>query len=131
MIYLLPFFTDPYPNELLYSAISRYHFYTGNISFIETLEELFNSRTIVPNIEFGSHLSTLIQKIGDNYSVEKLLSENTIYPFFAPFITIAKQGKVFEDVQGNGQGLHGRLGVSSSKVGKKKGVFFCSKNEVC
>ncbi len=28
---MLTFFTNPYPDELLYSAIARYHFYSGII----------------------------------------------------------------------------------------------------
>ncbi|WP_255255204.1 hypothetical protein [Bacillus pseudomycoides] len=28
---MLPFFTDPYPSELIYSVVARYHFYSGNI----------------------------------------------------------------------------------------------------
>ena len=38
---MLPFFTNPYPDELMYSAIARYHFYSGNIDFKDTLEEYF------------------------------------------------------------------------------------------
>ncbi|MFJ8087099.1 TnsD family Tn7-like transposition protein [Lysinibacillus sp. NPDC095746] len=124
---MLSFFTDPYPNELLYSAISRYHFYIGNVGFAETLEELFGNRAVTPSIDFGSNLSTFVKKVGNNYSVEKILTENTIYPFFAPFITEEKQKMVFEDVSGNSGGLKGRLGISSTKVVKKDGVFYCSR----
>lgn len=127
VIYLLPFFTDPYPDELIYSALSRFHFYSGNIKFVETLEELFQSRTVVPSIEFGSHFSELVQNLGSNYSVESLLAQNTTYPYFAPFITIERQNKVFEDVSTNGQGIHGRLGISGSKISKKQGLYYCSK----
>lgn len=122
---VLPFFTDPYPNELLYSAISRYHFYNGNVSFVDTLEELFGSRTVVPIIEFGSHLSNFVQNLGSGYSVEKILSKNTIYPFFAPFITKAKQRKVSEDVENDARGLRGRLGTLPTKIDSKKEIFFC------
>ncbi|WP_368657329.1 TnsD family Tn7-like transposition protein [Metabacillus halosaccharovorans] len=124
---MLPFFTDPYPDELIYSAISRFHFYSGNTSFVETLEELFQSRSLVPSIEFGSHFSILVQNLGSNYSVESLLAQNTIYPYFAPFITIERQKKLFEDVSRNGQGIHGRLGISGGKISRKQGLFFCSK----
>ncbi|MED4588343.1 TniQ family protein [Priestia flexa] len=119
--------TDPYPDELIYSAISRFHFYSGNTSFVETLEELFQSRSLVPSIEFGSHFSTLVQNLGSNYSVESLLAQNTIYPYFAPFITIERQKKLFEDVSTNGQGIHGRLGISGGKISRKQGLFYCSK----
>lgn len=124
---MLPFFTDPYPDELIYSAISRFHFYSGNTSFVETLEELFQSRSLVPSIEFGSHFSILVQNLGSNYSVESLLAQNTIYPYFAPFITIERHKKLFEDVSTNGQGIHGRLGISGGKISRKQGLFYCSK----
>ncbi|WP_170140729.1 TnsD family Tn7-like transposition protein [Oceanobacillus arenosus] len=124
---MLTFFTDPYPDELIYSAISRFHFYSGNTSFVETLEELFQSRSLVPSIEFGSHFSTLVQNLGSNYSVESLLAQNTVYPYFAPFITIERQKKLLEDVSTNGQGIHGRLGISGGKISRKQGLFYCSK----
>lgn len=126
MIKLLPFFTDPYPDELIYSAISRFHFYSGNINFVETLEELFLSRTVVPSIEFGSHFSTLVKNLGSNYSVESLLAQNTTYPYFAPFITNERQNNVLEDVRSNGQGMHGRLGISGGKISRKQGLYYCS-----
>ncbi|WP_341299654.1 TnsD family Tn7-like transposition protein [Lysinibacillus sp. FSL H8-0500] len=123
---MLPFFTDPYPNELLYSAIGRYHFYSGNISFNETLTELFNGRNLLPSIGFGSNMESLVKTLGNKYSVEKLIFDNTIFPFFSPFITKEKQMKAYEDMNGNGRGLNGRLGIVSSKIGVKSEVFFCS-----
>ena len=30
---MIDFFTDPYKDELIYSAIARYHFYSGNKDF--------------------------------------------------------------------------------------------------
>lgn len=123
---MLPFFTDPYPNELIYSAISRYHFYNGNVHFSDTLKELFDNRTVIPIIEFGSHLTNLVQNLGPEYSIEKIISANTIYPFFAPFLTKEKQEKVIEDMKENARGLRGRLGILPSKVDTKKGIFFCT-----
>ena len=61
---MLPFFPTPYPNELLYSAISRYHFYSGNIDCKDTLEELFGSRSVIPSVEIGSYFSVLAEQIG-------------------------------------------------------------------
>lgn len=69
---MLPFFTNPYPNELLYSAIARYHFYSGNLDCKDTLEELFGSRCVIPSVEIGSYFSVLAEKLGPHYSVESL-----------------------------------------------------------
>src|SRR5699024_2953427 len=70
--------------------------------------------------------SILVQNLGSNYSVENLLANNTIYPYFAPFITAERQRKVFEDVHLNGQGLHGRLGISGGRISRKQGLYYCS-----
>src|SRR5690606_21908020 len=64
-------------------------------------------------------------KLGPNYSVEKLMSENTLYPFYAPFVTKEKQQKIFEDVAADARGLFGRLGILPSKIDNKKGLYFC------
>ena len=53
---MLDFFTDPYKDELLYSAIARYHYYSGNNDYKDTIEECFGKRTMVPVFEFGGRL---------------------------------------------------------------------------
>ena len=97
--------TDPYPNELIYSAIARYHFYSGNIDYKDTLEEVFQSRSVIPSVEIGYHFHALVQQMGNHYSVEKLLAKHTIYPFYAPFLSKQRQQEIMQDVQGDGKGL--------------------------
>ncbi|MGP3783400.1 TnsD family transposase [Paenibacillus sp. 1A_MP2] len=123
---MLPFFTDPYPNELIYSAIARYHFYSGNIDYKDTLEEVFQSRSVIPSVEIGSHFHALVQQMGNHYSVEKLLAKHTIYPFYAPFLSKQRQQEIMQDVQGDGKGLYTRLGMVSGGICKKDGLYYCS-----
>ena len=82
---MLSFFTNPYPDELLYSAIARYHFYSGNLDCKDTLEEVFQIRTVIPSVEIGSHFKSLAKQMGTHYSVEILVSKYTIYPFMLRF----------------------------------------------
>lgn len=122
---MLPFFTNPYPNELIYSAIARYHFYSGNIDCKDTLEEVFQCRSVIPSVEIGSHFSTLAQQLTPNYSVENLLAKHTIYPYYAPFLSMNRKKEVLEDVLGNGQGLYTRLGMVAGGICKKDGLYYC------
>src|SRR5699024_12263418 len=98
-----------YPDELIYSAIARYHFYSGNIDYKDTLEEVFQSRSVIPSLEIGSHFDALAQQLGNRYSVESLLAKNTIYPFYAPFLSTQRQQEILWDVKGDGNGLNYRL----------------------
>lgn len=122
---MLPFFTEPYPDELIYSAIARYHFYSGNIDCKDTLEEVFQSRNVIPSIEIGSHFNILSQQMGANYSVDGLLAKHTIYPFYAPFLSKKRQQEVFQDVQDDGKALYTRLGFVAGSICKKNGLYYC------
>ncbi|WP_419885301.1 TnsD family Tn7-like transposition protein [Paenibacillus sp. B-A-8] len=123
---MLPFFTNPYPNELLYSAIARYHFYSGNLDCKDTLEELFGSRCVIPSVEIGSYFSVLVEKLGSHYSVESLLSNHTIYPYYASFLSKARQQEVLQDVLQDGQALYTRLGMIAGSVCKKDDLYYCA-----
>src|SRR5699024_3846874 len=103
---MLPFFTDPYPDELIYSAIARYHFYSGNIDYKDTWEEVFQSRSVIPSLEIGSHLDALALQIGNGYSVESLLAKPTMYPLYALFLSKQRQQEILWDAHGDGKGLY-------------------------
>lgn len=123
---MLPFFTNPYPNELIYSAIARYHFYSGNIDFKDTLEEVFLSRSVIPSVEIGSQFTALAQQIGSNYSAESLIADHTIYPYYALFLSKQRQKEIMQDIKGNGQGLYTRLGLVAGSICKKDGLYYCN-----
>ncbi|SIR38457.1 TniQ protein [Domibacillus enclensis] len=124
---MLPFFTDPYPDELLYSSIARYHFYSGNTNYRDTIEELFKKRSVIPSVEIGSNFSILAKQLGPSYSIESLLNKHTIYPYYSLFLSKQRQQEIIEDVQGDGKGLYGRLGMVSGGICKKNALYYCPK----
>ncbi|MCR8855662.1 TnsD family transposase [Lysinibacillus fusiformis] len=124
---MIPFFTNPYPNELMYSAISRYHFYSGNIDFKDTLEELFQSRSVIPSVEIGSHFSTLADHLGSNYTVESILAHHTVFPYYSIFLTKQRYHEIIKDVTAGGQGLYTRLGMVAGSICRKNGLYYCAK----
>lgn len=65
----------------MYSAIARYHYYSRNLDFKDTLEELFGSRSVIPSVEIGSHFSILVEQLSPHYPIENLLANHTIYLF--------------------------------------------------
>ncbi|HFJ9429042.1 TnsD family transposase [Bacillus cereus group sp. BceL293] len=123
---MLTFFTNPYPDELMYSAIARYHFYSGNLDCKDTLEEVFQSRSVIPSVEIGSHFAILAEQLGSNYSVETILANHTIYPYYAIFLTKQRHQEILRDVASNGQALYTRLGMIAGSICKKKGLYYCA-----
>ncbi|GAV10823.1 TnsD family Tn7-like transposition protein [Paenibacillus sp. NAIST15-1] len=122
---MLTFFTNPYPDELLYSAVARYHYYIGNLDLKDTLEEVFGSRNVIPSVGISTHLEGFINRIGNSYTIGEILQKHTIYPYYAPFLSREKQQLIVCDVAGQGQGLYTRLGVVAGGICKKEGLFYC------
>ena len=123
---MLPFFTNPYPDELLYSAIARYHFYSGNLDCKDTLDELFGSRSVIPSVEIGSHFTILAEKLGSLYTIENLLANHTIYPYYSMFLSKERQLEILQDVAEDGQGLYTRLGMVARSICRKEGLYYCA-----
>ena len=55
---MLPYFPAPYPDELLYSLLARYHRHTCSVSPKGTLEDLFGSRNVRVGLVIGMAVAT-------------------------------------------------------------------------
>lgn len=83
---MLTFFPKPYPDELLYSIIARYHVWSGNDEMSYTMEQLFNNRSERATILIPKHLHRLAKKTSEfGLDYETLLYEHTIFPFASCF----------------------------------------------
>lgn len=123
---MITFFTDPYKDELIYSAIARYHYYTSNIDFMDTLEELFGKRSVIPSLEIGSNIERLANNLGASYTSDYIIRMHTIFPFYSPFLPKARQIELIEDIKcKDGNGVYARLGILAGSICKKSGIYYC------
>ena len=124
---MVHFFTDPYKDELIYSAIARYHYYTGNIDCKDTLEEIFGKRSIIPSLEIGSNIDTLSRTLGDKYTSDYIIKKHTVYPFYSPFLPKGRKEELIEEIKyRDGSGLYTKLGIVAGSICKKEGIYYCS-----
>ena len=121
---MLSFFTDPYPDELLYSVFARYHFYSGNIDLKDTLTELFGKNSAIPSFEIGSHLRFLCNVLGGSYSPDRLIQEHTIFPFYAPFLPGNRKRELLKDItSSDGKGIYTKIGIVAGSICKKDSIY--------
>jgi hypothetical protein len=126
MIFTLHFFTDPYKDELIYSAIARYHYYVGNIDFKDTLQECFGKRSIIPSLEFGSPVRALSKNLGGNYTPEYILNKHTILPFYIPFLLESIRVEVIRELKySDAKGIYTKIGIVAGSLCKKDGIHYC------
>ena len=86
---MLSFFPRLYPDELLYSALARYHTRSGNKSFKQTDLELFGySSQQLCKVTLTNNLNYLVKNLSlfSQLTVSDLLQNHTLYPFYATFL---------------------------------------------
>ncbi|WFR57138.1 TnsD family Tn7-like transposition protein [Anaerocolumna sp. AGMB13025] len=85
---MLTFFPKPYPDELLYSIIARYHVWSGNDEMSDSMEQLFGDRRERATLLIPKHFKYLAEKTKEfGLSYETLLYEHTIFPLITCFLS--------------------------------------------
>lgn len=124
----LIFFTNPFPDELLFSVCARFHKRSGNIHEKATLQDLFSNRSITASVFLPSAISALIANMPpfSKYSEEQFIFENTLYPFISAFLPERQANKVYQSMLGNdGKDIYVRAGIIASGVPQNKFIRFC------
>lgn len=117
---MLGFFTDPYPDEILYSICARYHHRARNGSAAATVRDLFGCEALQIAVDLPSHLGSLVERLppGHRYTVDRLIDEHTLLPFYAPFLPPERAQQLRSDMAGAPEGgsIHGRAGFLTSNI---------------
>ena len=118
---MLHYFPTPYPDELWYSVLCRYHVRTGNSGSAATFRELFGNRD---NAIFSSFMPNgLMKRIADQLpegvlDVETLALDHTLFPYRVRFRSIEEKQDLLESTKIGKTvfKMNGREAVSQLKV---------------
>lgn len=124
---MLHWFPTPYPDELLYSVLARYHVWSGNTSPKMTTEELFGKRTVRSVWDLPANLNVLLSQMGTYWDADQLIYNHTMYPYYAAFL-LPKQAKQVKKsmLDNKGSTIHTRVGATASNVKVKTNLWVCS-----
>lgn len=124
---MLTFFVDPYEEEMISSLFARYHFYSGNINKVDTLEELLGERGTNAFKIFPSKLKYLESQIDNpNYTSDYFIYKHTLFPLYSVFLSRNKHSEVIKYMEEHGNvGVYFILGIAMSKVDIRNGYKYC------
>lgn len=124
---MITLFPELYPDELIYSAIARYHIRTGNIDAKNTLRDIYGKDTITAIIEMTSNLEILVNNLpSPTYTIDQLIRNNTMYSYFTAFMSEEKSEKVYRYMKGrDGIKIYNILGLSNKVVKLNRYLRFC------
>ncbi|WP_342437313.1 TnsD family Tn7-like transposition protein [Paenibacillus sp. FSL L8-0436] len=117
----------PYPDELLYSIVARYHLRSNNSSPKWTLRDTFGTENVIATIDLPSHIGELSRRnIVKDIPVDHWIDEHTFYPFYAPFMPRDRAlllRKLMESEDGSG--IHTLVGITASTFDRDNKLHFC------
>ncbi|MBD1847743.1 TniQ family protein [Cyanobacteria bacterium FACHB-63] len=121
-------FPDPYPDELLYSVCARFQDRVQYPNRKNTMRELFGNEAAIATVGLPSNLNNLISMLppGSPYTVERLINNHTLYPFYAPFLALKQARQLWADMEGaRGPAIYMRSGMMASTVHSWEWLRFC------
>uniref|UniRef100_UPI003FF07E62 TniQ family protein n=1 Tax=Gemmiger formicilis TaxID=745368 RepID=UPI003FF07E62 len=89
---MIPFFPTPYPDELWYSVICRYHIRSGNPSVKYSIRELYGANHINVPVELCGALSPLLDALPTkDLTAKDIIMQHTLYPYYTRFFSINRK----------------------------------------
>lgn len=125
---MLGFFTDPHPEELLYSACARFAVRTKYPNKNSVLKNLFGNEKVAAVVDLPNRIDNLIKALvpGHLHTADSFIDDNTLYPLYAPFLTVNKSNAVRDGMKGWGDNrIRSILGIPSSKITLPSHLRFC------
>lgn len=119
-------FPSFYPDELVYSLLARYYVHSGYVRYVFAAEDLFQSKTVRPDIEFvNQYTPAALQMITREMPMEKVIENHNMFPYYGRFLQKERRNKAFEalvQMQGNYYNL---LPIPKRKDDNKRYLRFC------
>ena len=92
-------FPTIYPDELLYSQLARYHARSGNLAYIFTAEQLFQFKTVRPDVEFlNAYTPDVLSILTSTMSLKDLIMKHTMFPYYGRFLRSERRMEAFDSL---------------------------------
>ena len=120
---MISFFPTPYEDEILYSIINRYHMRSGNISYSDTIKDLYNNRYIKSILDLPTNNESLLHNINRNLGLDLFISKVTLIGYYTAFLGDKEKERIFDMLSNNkAKGVHSLVGASQ-RISKYDGYM--------
>lgn len=123
---MIAYFPEIYPDELMYSLLARYYVKSGYPCYWYVAEDLFQSKTVRPDIEFvNQYTPAALQMITGDLSIDDVILNHTMFPYYGRFLPKERRAKAFKalvQMQGN---YHNLLPMAKRKTNLERYLRYC------
>lgn len=121
---MICYFPEIYPDELLYSQLSRYYSKSGYMAYIFAAQELFMDKHVRPDIEFVNRFTTdALNVITGNISINDIVTKHTMFPYYGRFLKSDRREKAYSALVNMSGNYHNLLAVP--KLNTERYLRYC------
>jgi hypothetical protein len=126
---MIGFFPDPYPDELLYSACARYAERVKYPTTQSSLTVLLGGRGLSAIVDLPGRLDYFVSILpsGNRYSAEGIINQNTLLPFYEPFLPSDRAKLIRHEMKDSSKdnNIRSRAGTTIKQVKMPEYLRFC------
>lgn len=119
-------FPTAYPDELLYSQLSRYYAKSGYLAYVHAAEDLFQQRTVRSNMEFITPLTpNALEMVTKNMPLDAVIQRHTMFPYYGHFLPRERRQKAFQALVSMQRNYCNLLPLPKRKTDAKRYLRYC------
>lgn len=121
-------FPTPYPGELLYSTLGRYHLRSGNVFWKHTIEDLFGNKTLSATAILPSGIRSLVERLPTNTTIDEkeLVYKHTLFFFYTTLLPREQAISIYDAMLSNdGMKIYMQSGIMASSIPQNKFFKYC------
>ena len=123
---MISYFPSIYPDELLYSQLARYYAKSGYLAYTFAAEDLFQSKTVRPDIEFlNAYTPEALQMITRTMPMTDIVMYHTMFPYYGRFIPPERRRQAFDSLVNMGTEYHNLLSIPKRKDRISRHLRYC------
>ncbi|MDU1180587.1 MAG: TnsD family Tn7-like transposition protein [Clostridium sp.] len=110
---MISFFPTAYKDEILYSLINRYHMRSGNVSYSDTIKDLYNNRYTKSILDLPNSNKELLDNINLGFQLDEFIKQTSLVRYYTAFLDKEKIENLINQLSDSGcRGIHSIVGAS-------------------
>lgn len=123
---MITYLPEIYPDELVYSWLARYYIKTGYVRYAFVAEELFQKKTVRPDIEFVNQYTTpALQAITEKIPMQRIIEQHTMFPYYGRFLQKERRNQAYTEMIQTKGNYHNLLPMPKRKGNTDRYLRYC------
>lgn len=123
---MINYFPTLYPDELVYSLLSRCYIQSGYLTYTFAAQDFFVKPNTKPNIEFiNKYTPELLDLLTKNISMETIVDKHTMFPYYSIFLSQERKVKAFNLLLNMDDDYYKYINIPKRKTGTIRYLRYC------